>query len=358
MARLINARGTFTPLGVSRSSPGVAAAVAAALGDFALMADLQAEAGRRLAQHAGAEAGTVVHCAAAAITLTVAAVMTGGAPERVAALPDARGMPHRVVLPAGHAVDYGHPIEQAVRLAGARPVLAGTPEECGMAALEAALAHPETAALLLVSSRLTSGPPMDIAAAVGLAHARGLPVILDGAAQDWRMVELLGTGADLLIVSAQKYLAAPTAGLVLGRAPLVAAVQAQERGIGRGMKVSKEALAGVIAALAEREALDAQAWRAGQAAKLAAFLERAAALPGVIADAEPDPTGLPFDRARLRLDPSVAPGLAAALRRGDPTIWTMDDRASLGEIRLELVPLREDELDLILARLGALLAPG
>ncbi len=355
MARIINARGTFTPLGVSRSSPAVVAAVGAALADFALMEELQAEAGRRIARHCGAEAGAVVHCAAAAITLAVAAAMTGGAPDRVAALPDTRGMPHRIVLPAGHAVDYGHPIEQAIRLAGALPVLAGTGQGCEVAEIAEALAHPDTAALLLVPSRLTKGRAVELAAAVAAAHARGVPALIDGAAQDWRMAELLATGADLLLVSGQKYLAAPTAGLVMGRAPLVAALRAQEKGIGRAMKASKEALAGVIAALTEREALDHGAWQAEQADKLAGFLACAAELPGLIAEAETDPTGLPFQRARLRLDPARAPGIAAALKAGEPAIWTMDDRAALGEIRLELVPLREDELGLILDRLRMLL---
>lgn len=356
MVSLINARGTFTPLGVSRSSPAVVAAVGTALSDFVLMEELQAEAGRRIARHAGTEAGTVVHCAAAAITLAVAAAMTGHSPDLIAALPDVRGMPHRIVLPAGHAVNYGHPIEQAIRLAGATPIRAGSTDSCDTADLLGALVHPQTAALLLVSSRLTSGAPVDLAAAVAAAHRRGVPVLLDGAAQDWRIRDLLATDVDLLIVSAQKYLGAPTAGLVMGRAALVEAVHAQEKGIGRGMKASKEAIAGVIAALTEREALDAQAWQVEQAAKLAWFLDRAARLPGVMAEAEPDPTGLPFERARLRLEPARALRLAAELRASDPSIWSMDHRAALGEVSFELVPLRHSELEAILERLRALLA--
>ncbi|CAM5330787.1 hypothetical protein SALBM135S_00024 [Streptomyces alboniger] len=91
------------------------------------MDELQEAADRALARFTGAEAkGTVVHCTASAITLAVAAAMTGESPERVEALPDTTGMPGAVVLPTGHAVNYGHPIVQAVRLAGAVPVLVGT----------------------------------------------------------------------------------------------------------------------------------------------------------------------------------------------------------------------------------------
>ena len=124
LTRVINAAGTFTPVGVSRSSEAVARTTAEALGEFLVIEELQAAADRALARHTGAEAGAVTHCVAAGITQAIAAAMTGSDPERVAALPDTNGMADRVVIPAGHAVDYGHPILTDIRLAGARPVAA------------------------------------------------------------------------------------------------------------------------------------------------------------------------------------------------------------------------------------------
>jgi seryl-tRNA(Sec) selenium transferase len=121
-------------------------------------------------------------------------------------------------------VNYGHPIEQDIRLAGAKPILAGSAEGCSVDAIRAALAHPDTACLLLVSSRLVRGNPIDLKQAVAEAHLRGVPAIIDGAAQDMRIGELIATGADLVLVSPHKYLAAPTADLVIGRRYLVDAV--------------------------------------------------------------------------------------------------------------------------------------
>ena len=86
----------------------------------------------------------------------------------------------------------------------------------------------------------------------------------------------LATGADLVVLSAHKYLAAPTAGLIVGRAGLVQSCRAQERGIGRAMKPTKEAILGVLAALDERRRLDLGAWSAAQQRKVADFVERAA----------------------------------------------------------------------------------
>ncbi|MGW7291750.1 aminotransferase class V-fold PLP-dependent enzyme [Streptomyces xiamenensis] len=347
-------------MGVSRSHAEVSTAVAEALSGFFVMEELHEVADRALARFSGAQAGAIVHCAASAITLAVAATMSGSSTERIASLPDTTGMPSAVVLPTGHAVDYGQPIVQAVRLAGATAVPVGTEAACTVADLEEGLARPDVACLLLVSSRLVRGSGVPLSDAVAAAHRRGVPAVIDGAAQDFRIEELLATGADLVIISGQKYLGSPTAGLVVGRAGLVAAVRAQEGGIGRGMKAGKEAVVGVLAALEARRALDVEAWAREQADKVARFVERAGSLRGITATPVADPTGLPFPRAGIRVDPvragMDAGALATALRRGSPPVWVMSDQQDAGDLVLELVPLADGEVDAILSRLAALLS--
>lgn len=359
LTRVINARGPFTPIGVSRSSGETAAVVAEALSHHFLLDELQDRASESISRFTGAEAGTVTHCAAAGITLAVAAAMTGRSAERAAALPVTEGMADRVVLPAGHAVNYGQSILQAVRLSGATPELAGTEAGCPVADLERSLASTHVCCLLLVASRLTRGEPVDLAAAVSAAHRRGVPAIVDGAAQDLRIPDLLGTGADIVVVSGQKYLASPTAGLVVGRRGLVEAVRAQEKGIGRAMKASKEAILGVMAAIDERERSDRDGWQREQDRKVATFLARVDGLAGVAARAVPDPTGLPFGRVHLRLDGRdarlSAEALAVALRSGSPQIHVMEHGLSSGDIVFELVQLSEDEVRAVGRRLTDLL---
>lgn len=356
---VINAAGSFTPLGVSRSSARVAAAAAAALSQFFVIDELQDRASAALARATGAEAGAVVHCTAAGITLAVAAAMTGASPEKAAALPDTRGLASEVVIPAGHVVDYGHSILQDIRLAGATPIVAGGDDRCTVAEIERALAGPDVACLLLVSSRLVRGAPVDLSAAVEAARRRGVPAIIDGAAQDLRARALVATGADLVVLSAQKYLAAPTAGLVIGRAGAVAALRAQEKGIGRAMKATKEAIVGVLAALEDRAALDLAAWSAAQHDKVARFAARADRLPGLRVEAVADPTGLPFARAEAKVDAVTAgidaAGVAAALADGAPSIRAMTHGLARGRLIFELVPLAEAEVEAVLARLAAVL---
>ena len=350
---VINAKGTYTPLGVSRSSDGVAAAVAQALPEFFVMDELGDRASEAIAQVTGAQAGAVVHCTAAGITLSVAATMTGGDPRRIAALPDTTDLHHRVVLPACHVVNYGHTNLQGIRLAGAQVDLAGDESRCSIRDLEEGLDGPDIACLFLVSSRLTEGEPIDLVAAVRAAHRRGVPAIIDGAAQFPRVADLLSTGADLVLVSGQKYLGSPTAGLVAGSWSLVQAVRAQESGIGRVMKPTKEAVIGVLAALEEWQAFDRMKWEADELAKVVAFADAAGKIPGVVAEIVPDPTGLQVSRALLKVPD--AKRLATELEAGSPSIYVMTDRVDTNELMLELVPLDDTEISAVLARLWAVL---
>ena len=356
---VINAAGTFTPVGVSRSAPHVADIASAALRDHFIIEELQQAAGRALAAWSGAEAGAVTHCTAASITLAVAAAMCGDNGHAVAQLPDTAGLADKVVLPAGHAVNYGQPITQAIRLSGAQVVLAGNEAECPISALAEALARPGASCLLLVSSRLTRGAPVDLKAAITAAHEAGVPAIIDAAAQDMRIAELTALGADLILISAQKYLAAPTAGVVVGCRAHIDALRRQEKGIGRGMKASKEAICGVMAAIETRQSLEPAAWRRQQAEKLDWLQPRLDGLPGVSAQIAEDPAGMPLSRLRLAIDPAEAgmdaAELSARLKAGSPSIWVIETYVAEGVLLLELVPLEHEELELIAEIFGALL---
>ena len=356
LTKILNARGTYTPLGVSRSSIEVGGSVSEALTQFFLIDELQSEISKVVAQMTGAEAAAVVHCTSASITLAVASAMAGDNPIKIASLPDSSDMPNRVVIPACHVVNYGHSILTDIRLAGATPVIAGHDKSCTSQNLQEALADTRTACLLLVSSRLVQ-VPVDLSEAVTLAHKRNLPAFIDGAAQDMRIPELLATGADLVLVSAQKYLSSPTAGLIIGRRACVQACRAQEQGIGRAMKATKEAIVGVLAALDERQRLDMTAWRAEQDQKVHWFVKKISGVAGIKASEMPDPTGAPFSRVQLRIEPvhrfPTASALAQALRSGNPSIWVGEHTAE-NSLILELVPLSQEELHQVVERISEL----
>lgn len=351
--QIINARGTFTPLGVSTSSARVASAASQALTRFYLMEEVEHVVDQELSGWSGAEAGAVVNCTAAANTLAVAAVLCGTDLGLIANLPDLQpGVPNRVVIPAAHVVNYGHSILQAVRLSGAIPFVVDTADAT---ALPRALSQGDVACLFLVISRLTDQHAcLSIHDAVAAAHAVNKPAIIDAAAQDLRARDIVvGTRADLVLFSGQKYLASPTAGIVVGSRDMVDRVRLQMKGIGRGMKAGKEALLGLLAALQDRAELDIGRWHARQVAKLHRFAQRLDRLGGIEVRIDQDPTQLPFSRATVVLrPPHVDPhGVAHRLKHGLPQIWFFDDRVDHGELCFEFTQLSDSEVDLIAQRL-------
>ena len=104
-----------------------------------------------------------------------------------------------------------------------------------------------------------------------IAHAKGVPVIVD-AASEYDLRGSVAAGADLArLLLAQVPAAAPTGGIVAGRRDLVRAAYLQNGGIGRGMKVGKEGIAGAIAALEAWERRDHAAVRARETRGAAAM---------------------------------------------------------------------------------------
>jgi uncharacterized pyridoxal phosphate-dependent enzyme len=342
LRRVINAWGTATPFGVSRSDEAVAQAVASMLRRHVVMGELQAVAGERLAAWSGAQTGCVTHSSAAGLTLAVAACMTGEDAALIARLPDTTGLRRRVVLLSAHDVNYGQRLTQAIRLAGALPVACDSVAHAKHEAQDA-----QTAAVLAVESHLAAGSGQALTRALhAVAVAAGVPLILDGAAQDWRVRELVASGAGLVVLSAQKYLRAPTAGLVVGDAALVRAVDAQHGGIGRAMKPSKEAIAGVLAAIDARDGMDALQWQAGEQRKVDHVAATATRWPGVQVERAPDPLGNGFERLWLRV-PGDAATLVRRLREGDPAVAVAPHRVAQGSIGLELTGVDEAELDVL-----------
>ena len=103
-------------------------------------------------------------------------------------------------------------------------------------------------------------------------------MIVDAAAE-YDLRGFLEQGADLVIYSGHKFLGGPTSGLIAGRKDLVRSAYLQNIGIGRGMKVGKEGIVGVMAALEAWRARDHAAVRARQRESLGLWQERLARTP-------------------------------------------------------------------------------
>lgn len=327
---VINVSGTMTSLGASIVVPEAIAAMTAILPQFVEMNDLQRKASAIIARLTGAEAGFVTASCAAGISLAVAGTITGPDLLAIEKLPDVTTPKNEVLVQMGHLVDYGAPVEQSIRIAGGKVVVVGQATSAHRYHMENAISENTAAAVYVVSHHVVHYGLLHLKEFVEIAHARGVPVIVD-AASEYDLRTFLDQGADIVLYSGHKFLGGPTSGIVAGRKDLVRHAYLQNKGIGRGMKVGKESIFGVMAALEAWEKRDHAAVRARETGYLHLWKEALDGRPGVTALIEPDPTKNPLDRLRVILSAQEAHisayDLAGALARGTPPIIVRDHEA-------------------------------
>ncbi len=262
---VINGVGTVTVLGGSIMPPEVVEAMNQAAQNFVLLPELQTKAGEYLARLIGVPACMISCGAASAITCGTTACVTLGDDEKLRRLPDTTGMKNEIVIQKAHRCGY----EAQMALVGTKFVWVETREE-----LDRAI-NDRTAVMFFLNKADPDGR-IKRDEWVKVAKSRGVPTLNDAAADVPPSSRLksyvVDEGFDLVIFSGGKGLIGPQgSGLLLGRKDLVAAAQkgiSPAGGIGRGMKVGKEEIAGVVAAVerylrvdhaAERRMLDKRA---------------------------------------------------------------------------------------------------
>lgn len=320
---VINAAATLTKLGGSVMPPEVVAAMHEGAKTFVDWPGLQRAVGQRVAELTQNEAAYISSGAAAGITASVSSVLAGTDPVKIAAFPSLDGIEKTDILVARsqrNGYDY------AARMTGATFVEVGdTIEEW-----EAAFTD-NTALVLWFAGKLAeSSPPLE--KVIALAHARKLPVIVDAAAQIpvmknlWYFTKELG--ADLAIFSGGKGLRGPqSSGLVLGRADLIEGCIANgspNSTIGRPMKVGKEELFGILAAVEWTLAQDEEATMARYEQITQSWMAALSELPGVSVERGfPSEAGQPMPRVIATLDGDAkltATALTDALWEQNPRI--------------------------------------
>jgi D-glucosaminate-6-phosphate ammonia-lyase len=248
---IVNASTTMTRFGGSLMPAAVLEAMRQAAECFVDVVELQESVGRRIAQLTRNEAAFVSGGAAAGLFLSAVAAMARDTEDGVLRLHEPGPVPLEFVI---HGAQR-YPHEDAVELAGGRLVEVGSRSGTSEDELRRAIGA-RTAAILFVAGAPWAAGALPLEVVVHVGHERLIPVIVDAAAQLppienlWR---LTAAGADLVIFSGGKGLCGPAStGLVLGRSELVRRVAANasphER-MGRPMKVGKEDLIGILAAV-------------------------------------------------------------------------------------------------------------
>jgi L-seryl-tRNA(Ser) seleniumtransferase len=247
---LINARGTATALGGTLMPPEVLQAMYEASQAFVDLSELLQRAGERIAELIGVEAAHVSSGAAGGMVLAAAACILDGNRGRINDLPDTTGLKTDIIIPKCHRFGY----DQSFRQAGAKLIEVGTQEGTSPEDVQTAI-NENTAAIAYIIAFADAGK-ISLAEVIRVAKSANVPVIVDAASElppATNLTKYWQMGADLSIFSGGKGLMGPQcSGLILGRKTLIdmcAASGNPHAGIGRGMKVGKEEIAGLVAAV-------------------------------------------------------------------------------------------------------------
>ena len=322
----INAAGTYTAMTASLMLPEVLDAINYASGRFVMLDELHDKVGERLARLLRCEAAMVTSGAASALTIGTAGVLTGTDRQKIVDLPNLASMKSEVIIQKSHRFGYDH----AVRNCGVRLVEVETPDDLERAVNE------RTAMMLFYNNNNREGRIQD-EEFVRLGKKHGIPTFNDAAA-DVPPVENLwkytGMGFDLVTFSGGKGLRGPqSAGLLLGRKDLIAAARLNAppdgNTVGRGMKVNKEEMLGMLAAVEAYLKKDHAREERDFAERAEAIRAAAASVPGVMAEVFVPEVANHVPHIRVSWN-GAAKGFTAAdvvrkLREGEPSIGTRSE---------------------------------
>jgi L-seryl-tRNA(Ser) seleniumtransferase len=251
--KIINAAGTYTTLTAACMPPQVVSAVQRAALHPVRLHDLQTKSGEYLAQRLKCEGAVVTSGASGAITLATAACMQNANGNRPVDLPQkADGMKHQVIVQRAHRYGYDH----AIFLTGARITEVVTMDDYKRACEKG------DAVMTNFFNAAEDEEGIGGTAQIGredwlrVAHEHNIPCHIDAAADMPPISNLwkyTGMGFDLVSFSGGKGIRGPqNAGLLLGKkhlTDLAALNNNPGEGVGRGMKVAKEQIVGMVAAI-------------------------------------------------------------------------------------------------------------
>jgi L-seryl-tRNA(Ser) seleniumtransferase len=350
LKHVINASGRMTILGVSTPTPEVVERVAYGLNNYFEIKDLVNKTGEYIANLLNVEAAVVVSCASAGIAQAVAGVIVQDDDDLLLNLHSSeKVVPREIILPKGHNVNFGAPVDTMVSLGGGKVIEAGFANECSAAQLAAKIT-PNTAAILYIKSHHTVQKSMlTVEQAAKVAHGHQLPLIVDAAAEE-ELTAYYQAGGDIVIYSGAKAIEGPTSGLVVGKKQYVEWVKRQSQGIGRAMKVGKEGILGLT--LAIEQYLTAQKETGAEmVTRMTKFISDLNTIKGISAQVVWDAAGRDIARTEISFDEKVIGKttyqIMADLKQGDTAIYFREYKANEGKVEADIRSVSTEQLDVI-----------
>jgi uncharacterized pyridoxal phosphate-dependent enzyme len=334
--------------------PEVLEAINSTAHDFANMFELQDKIGAKIAEMLHVEAAMVTSGAACAMLLGTAACITGTNAEKIKMLPNLPGDRPEVIMQKSHRYLF----DQAVTTTGAKII-----EVEGVSEMTQAINKNTVMALFFNAAAKSSITHQEF---LQVAKSRNIPTFLDAAA-DVPPVENLfkyqKMGFDMVTFSGGKMIRGPqSAGLLFGRKDLITAARLNhsphEAPIGRPMKVNKEEMFGMYAALKSYIERDhKKEWEdwLQRAKRIGSKLET---LQTVKTETVVDPgpaNSFPslfvtWDQSKIKTKPK---DVLVALKEGTPSI--VANAKGDNTLVVGVVLLRPDQVDVVAGRVHSIL---
>jgi L-seryl-tRNA(Ser) seleniumtransferase len=365
---IIHGAGTTTRYSGSLMRPETIDAMRQAAQTLVNIDELNIAAGEAIARMLGAEAALVTGGAAAGLVLQAAACIAGDDPAKIARLPDSSGMKNEIIIQRAHRFMY----DQALRIGGAVLVEIGIGRRTAPFELEHAITD-KTAAVFYLHSPFTSLPgTLPLPAICDIAHAHGVPVIVDAASMLPPRQHLfihLQQGADLVNFSGGKGIRGPqSTGMLIGRRDLIYAASlnsSPNQGVGRPSKTSKEEIVGLVKALelflAEDEDVEMNRYRE----VCTHIVDAVRDVPGIRAVVEHDAVNRVVPHAVIYFAPDwsgpAGEAIREALAAGTPHIYVQQGVQQGGyfdEIAVDPINLQPGDEDILAQRLRQELTRG
>lgn len=320
---ILNARGTVTVIGASKVLPEVRDAMDAAIHEYVQIDELMDGVGKRLGEIMGTESGCVTAGASAAITAGTAGCVTGGDPDKIWMIPNITGMKDEVVVPAYSRSAY----DAGCKAVGVRMVQVDNVEE-----LKNALG-PRTAMVYLLAGAGSNSGPLSLKIISQITKPMGIPILIDAAAEGPENPNPhIQQGADLVAYSGGKFMRGPQcAGLLVGRKDLVMAARMNtgpHHGFGRGFKVGREEIIGMLTAAEMWFKRDHVAERKLWTTRLEIIAQKLKTIPGITTSIrQPAGRSNPAPGLSVTWDKATIPYIGQDV---EDLLWNGTPRISIG----------------------------
>ncbi len=254
----INAHDTITLYGASRLAENTKAAMDQISRCFVDIPALQRVLGGRIAELTRNEDAYIANCASGALQLCAAVCLAKGDDYAYKCLPDTQGCPNEILVLHSQHNCY----DKAMEAAGAKLRIIGDADEVLAFDLNASITE-KTAAVFYCPASIYERGSLPLSEVAEIAHEKGVPVIVDAAAQLppvenlWRFTQ---QGADMVVFSGGKTLCGPqTSGLIVGKKQYLDDCRrfgAPMHGVCRSAKASRESMIGLCVAVENYMAVD------------------------------------------------------------------------------------------------------